>query len=176
MAGGNHAGGWFRWRCFPCVYLIASWIGDGLSHVSSCYWTMWPYLILAHFKFVLDHMLGPCYSSSQFSIGTHVVLRSSHGSLLHWTMCLFLLVHLAFPYSTTHHGAIHLRFVFWFGHVAWRLSSRCRIFISPCLMHWFIQVSHFYLIMWHIQVPSRAQQSFHQKNNSRSSLLHILTT
>ena len=29
VAGGSHAGGYFRWRCFPRVPAIAGCIGDG---------------------------------------------------------------------------------------------------------------------------------------------------
>ena len=31
VAGGSHAGGCFRWRCFPRVHVIAGCIGDGLG-------------------------------------------------------------------------------------------------------------------------------------------------
>ena len=44
------------------------------------------------------------------------------------------------------------------------------------VMHWFVHMSHFYFITWPIQVLPRAQQSIHHKSNSRSSLLHRLTT
>ena len=59
------------------------WFG----YVSPCCWTTWPSLVLARFRFLLDHVLGPCCFTCLFSIGTHVVLRLDHVSFLHWTMC-----------------------------------------------------------------------------------------
>jgi hypothetical protein len=72
---------------FPCVHDIAGSIEDRSGHVSPCYWTTWPSLVLPHFRFLLDHVSGPCYFSCQFSISTRVMLRLEQVSLLHWTMC-----------------------------------------------------------------------------------------
>ena len=77
-------------------------------YVSPCYWTTLPSLVLTRFRFLMDHMLGPC-STCQFSIGTWVVLRLGHVSLLHWTKChIFIGPHgvttipcVSFFYSTT---------------------------------------------------------------------------
>ena len=109
MAGGSHVGGCFRWRSFPCVHAIADSIGDGSGHVSPCYWTIWPSLVLARFRFLLDHVSGPCCSTCQFSIGTHVVLWLGHVSLLHRTIChifigprgVTIIPCVSFFYSTT---------------------------------------------------------------------------
>jgi len=59
------------------------WFG----YVSPSYCTTWPSLVLARFRFLRDHVSGPCCSTYQFSIGTRVVLRLGDVSLLHWTMC-----------------------------------------------------------------------------------------
>jgi hypothetical protein len=104
-----------------------------LGYVSPSYCTMWPSLVLARIRFLLDHVLGPYFSTCQFSIGTRVMLRLDHVSLLHWTMCVFLLVHVAISYSTTCHGAVHPRFIFLFGHVASWLPSTCQILIAHVL-------------------------------------------
>jgi hypothetical protein len=59
------------------------WFG----YVSPFYCTTWPSLVLARFRFLLDHMSVPYCFTCQFSIGTHVMLSLGHVSLLHWTMC-----------------------------------------------------------------------------------------
>ena len=118
---------------FQVVYSRLHW--RWFRFVSPYYWRAWPSLVLAHFRFLMDHVSGPCCSTCQFSIGTYV-------SCCGWVMChffirpcvVFLLVHVAVSYSTTCHGAVHPCFIFLFGHVAWRLPSTCQIFIShvPC--------------------------------------------
>ena len=59
------------------------WFG----YVSPCYWTTWSSLVLARFRFLMDHVSGPCCSTCQFSISTRAMLRLDHMSLLYWTMC-----------------------------------------------------------------------------------------
>jgi hypothetical protein len=95
LAGGSHAGGCFRWRCFPRIHAIAGCIGDGSGtchlliaqrgylwflHILGSYWTTCRDPVIPHVSFLLAHML---------------CLRLGHVSLLHWTKCLFLLVHVA---------------------------------------------------------------------------------
>ena len=73
------------------------WFG----YVSPCCWTTWPSLVLARFRFLLDHVLGPCCFTCLFSIGTHM-------SCCGWVTChffigpcvVFLLVHVAVLYLT----------------------------------------------------------------------------
>jgi hypothetical protein len=113
------------------------WFG----YVSPCYWITWPSLVLVCFRFLMDHVLGPCCSTYLFSIGTCVVLRLGHVSFFHWTMCCifigphgrFVFDHVSRCYSSTFH--------FWFGHVTWRLPSMCQIFINLCVVPWLFHVS-----------------------------------
>ena len=156
------------------------WFG----YVSPCYWTTWPSLVLARFRFLMDHVSDPCCSTCLFSIGTRVILRLGHVSFLHWTMCRIFI-------------GPHGRFVF--DHVSWCCPSMfcfliwshglttsfhvsdfyqptCYAIAISRVEHWFIHVLHFYLITWPALVLPCAQQSIHHKSYSRSSLLHRLTT
>ena len=109
----------FHWR----------WFG----YVSPCYWTTWSSLVLAHFKFLMDHVSDP--------VVPHVSFLLVHVSWCGWITChffigpcgIFLLVHVVVSYSTMHHGTIHPRFAFLFGHVAWWHPSTCWISNSPCV-------------------------------------------
>ena len=112
-----------RWRLLPLEMLSTCtcysqlhwrWFG----YVSPCYWTMWPSLVLACFRFLMDHVSGP--------IVPHVSFLLAHVSCCGWVMChffigpcvIFLLVHVAVSYSIMCHGvSIHVSF-FLFGHVA----------------------------------------------------------
>ena len=85
-------------------------------YVSPSYCTMWLSLVLARIRFLLDHVLGSYYSTCQFSIGTHVVLRLSYVSLLYWTMCRIF---------------IGSRGFFLFDHASRCCPSTFRIFIQP---------------------------------------------
>jgi hypothetical protein len=95
-------------------------------YMSPCYWTMWPYLVLAHFRFLMDHVSGPCCFTCQFSIGTHVVLRLGHVSLLHWTKCrIFIgprgvttIPRVSFFYLTTCLNVVRPRVSILLGHVS----------------------------------------------------------
>ena len=116
------AGGQPHWRLLPLEMLSTCtcysrlhwrWFG----YVSPCYWTMWLSLVLARFRFLLDHVLGPCCSTCHFSIGTCVVLWLGHVSLLHWTMCRIF---------------IGPRVHFLFDHVSLCYLSMCHILICPC--------------------------------------------
>ena len=80
------------WRLLPLEMLFIRtcysrlhwrWFG----YVSSCYWTTWPSLVLARFRFLMDHVSGPCCSTCQFFIGTRVVLWLGHVSFLRGIMC-----------------------------------------------------------------------------------------
>jgi hypothetical protein len=89
-----------------------SWFG----YVSPSYCITWPSLVLAHFRFLLDHVSCSCCSTCQFSMDTRVVLRLDHVSLLHWTMW---------------HIFIGLRCCFLFDHASRHCPSMFRIFIRP---------------------------------------------
>jgi hypothetical protein len=91
VAGGSHAGGCFRWRCFSTCTYYSRLHWRWFEYVSPSYCTASPSLVLARFRFLLDHVLAPCCSTCQFSIGIRVVLRMGHVSLLHWTMCLIFI-------------------------------------------------------------------------------------
>jgi hypothetical protein len=108
VARASHAGGCFCWRCFPRVHAIAGCIGDG-SGMCHLLTAQRGHLWFLHVSGSYYHMLRPCCSTNQFSIGTCVVLRLGHVSLLHWTMChIFIgprgmttIPRMSFFYSTT---------------------------------------------------------------------------
>ena len=50
--------------------------------------------------------------------------------------------------------------------------TTCHVLALTRVIHWFVHMSNFYLTTWHVLVLPRAQQSLHDKNNSRSTLLH----
>ena len=125
--------GQLRWRvlslemfstctCYNQFYW--RWFG----YVSPSYCTTWPSLVLACFRFLLDHVSIPCYSTCQFSIGTRVVLPLDHVSLLHRTTCRII---------------IGPRVRFFFDHVSRCCPSTCRIFIRPHGLTIFFHVSDF---------------------------------
>ena len=88
------------------------WFG----YVPPSYCTTWPSLVLARFRFLLDHMSFPYCSTGQFSTSTRVVLSLDHLSLLHWTTCcIFIGPHLCFL----------------FDHASLCCPSTCHIFIHP---------------------------------------------
>jgi hypothetical protein len=167
----------------PCIHAIASCIGDGSG---TCH------LLIAqcgHLWFL--HVSGSYRTTYRVPVVPYVSFLFVHVSCYSWITChffngpciVFLLVHVAVSYSTTSHGADRPHFVFLFDNVAWRLPSTCRILIATCrvlaishVMHWFVHVSYFYLIIWPVLVLPRGVQSIHHRSNSRSSLLHRLTT
>jgi len=103
---------WLHWR----------WFG----YMSPSYCTTWSSLVLACFRFLLDHVLGPCCSTYQFSSGAHVVLQFDHVSLLHWTMCCIFISprdvttipRVSFFYSTTCLDAVCPRVSILLGHMS----------------------------------------------------------
>ena len=146
------ARGYPRWRLLPLEMLSMCtcysqlhqrWFG----YVSPCYWTTRPSLVLAHFRFLMDHMSGPYCSTCLFSIGTRVMLRLGHVSFLHWTMCRILLVHVAISYSTMCHDAVHPCFIFY--------SSTWLDDILPCVGFLIAHVSCSGYFTCHALVPPR---------------------
>jgi len=96
--------------CYSWLHWI--WFG----YVSPSYCTTWPSLVLACIRFFLDHVSGHSCSICQFSIGTRVMLRLVHVSLLHWTM---------FRIFSGPRGC------FLFDHVSRHCPSTFRFFIRP---------------------------------------------
>ena len=128
------AGGHPRWRflllemlsvCTCYSRLHWRWFG----YVSPYYWTTWQSLVLAHFRFLMDHVLGPCCSTCLFSIGTCVVLWLGHVSFIHWTMC---------------HIFIGPRGRFLFNHVSRCCPSTFHFLIRPCGLTTSFHVLDFY--------------------------------
>jgi len=158
-----------HWRLLPLEMLSMCtcysrlywrWFG----YVSPSYWTTWPSLVLAHFRFLLDHVSGSYCSTCQFSIGTRVMLWLGHMSLLHWTKCrIFIgpcgmttIPHVTFFYSTTCLNSIrpHVSILlghmsrpelpmclFWFDHMVGRICTTYFVCISPCALSWLLHVS-----------------------------------
>jgi hypothetical protein len=127
--------------------------------VSPCYWITWPSLVLAHFRFLTDHVSGPCCSTCQISIGTRVVLQLGHVSLLHWTKChIFIdprgvttMPHVSFFYLTTCLDVVRPRVSILLGHVShpelptyhmvgW-ICTTYFICIGPRALSWLLHVS-----------------------------------
>jgi hypothetical protein len=110
----------------PRVDAIAGYIGDALGHVSPSYWTTWPCLVLACFRSLLDHVSCPSCSTCQVFIGTRVVLRLEHMSLLNWTMCHIFIG----PCGNN----IPRVLFFLLGHVSRCCTSSCQFFSGPHVM------------------------------------------
>ena len=88
---------WYAWQGQSCrrmlplemlsrVDAIAGYIGDGSGHVSPSYSTTWPSLVLAHFRFLLDHVLSMLFHLLGFYWHTCRIAVVAV-SLLHWIMC-----------------------------------------------------------------------------------------
>ena len=127
---------------------------------SSC--TMWSSLVLARFRFLLDHVLVPCCSTCQFFTGTCVVLLLDHVSLLHWTTCHIIIgprVHFLFDHASRCCPSMcHILYV----HVAWWFPSTCQIFNSPRVVPWPIHVSCTGWSTCHIFIWSRGLSWFYR--------------
>jgi hypothetical protein len=104
------------------------WFG----YVSPSYYTTWSYLVLARTYLVLTrprvgsllfHMIVFYWHTCHVTVGSCVTSSLDHVSYFYFSTW-------SFSYSTTSHGADRTRFVFLFGHVAWRLASTCRILIA----------------------------------------------
>ena len=128
------------------------WFG----YVSPSYCTMWPSLVLARFRFIMDHMSGPYCSTCLFSIGTRVVLRLGHVSFLHWTMSYFywpmwpfcirpcvtvLSVHVSFFYSATWLDDFLPHVGFLLAHVSCHGYFTCHALVHPCVTFLFDHVA-----------------------------------
>jgi hypothetical protein len=116
------AGGLPRWWVLPLKMLSTCTCYSQLHwrwfrYVSPSYCTTWPSLVLAHFRFLLDHVSCSYCSTCQVFMGTHVVLRLDHVSLLHWTMW---------------RNFIGPRGRFLFDHASRKCLSMFCLFIWPC--------------------------------------------
>ena len=139
-------GGQPRWwvlsleMLFTCTcYSQLHWRWFG--YVSPYYCTTWPSLVLTRFRFLLDHMSGPCCSTCKFSIGTCIVLRLGLVSLLHWTKCRIL-------YWSTWRDHNTPRVFLLLDHVSRCCTSMCQYFIRPCVTPWATHVSFSDLTTW----------------------------
>ena len=147
-----------RWRVLSLEMLSTctcysrlhwTWFG----YVSPSYCITWPSLVLARFRFLLDHVWGPCCSTCQFSIGTCVVLWLGHVSLLHWTMChIFIgprgvttIPCMSFFYSTMCIDDVRLHVCILFGHVSRPELPTCLFLIRP---HGMMDLYHIFSLYW----------------------------
>ena len=113
----------------------------------------WPSLVLAHFRFLLDHVWGPCCSTCQFSIGTRVVLRLGHVSLLHWTTCCIFIGPcgmttipcVSFFYSTMCLDTVRPRVDILLGHMSRPKLPMCLFLIRP---HGRTDLYHVFYLYW----------------------------
>ena len=91
------------------------WFG----YVSPCYWTTWSSLVLARFRFLMDHMSGPLlfhmsvfyWHTYHVAFGSHVISSLYHVSYFYWSTWSFLIR----PRVTV--LSVHVLF-FLFGHIA----------------------------------------------------------
>ena len=119
------------------------WFG----YVSPSYCTTWPSLVLAHFRFLLDHVFFLCCSTCQFSNSTRVMLPLDHMSLCYWTtccifywyMCPFLIwpritmmsVHVSYFYTSTWLDDFFSRVGFLIAHMSCPGQFTCHALIGP---------------------------------------------
>ena len=86
------------WRFLPLEILSTCTCYSRLHwrwfwYVSPCYWTMWPSLVLAHFRFLMDHMLGPLlfhmsvfnWHTCRVAVGSRVISSLDHVSYFYWS-------------------------------------------------------------------------------------------
>jgi hypothetical protein len=200
-----------RWRVLPlemfstcACYSRLHW--RWFRYVSSSYYTTWPSLVLTRFRFLLDHMSGPCCFTCQFSIDTRVVLWLGHMSLLHWTKCrIFIgprgmttIPCMSFFYSTTYLDAVCPRVSILLGHVSCLELPTCLFLIRPhgrmdlyhvfCL-YWLMcpvvavtRVIHWFVyvsdsyLMCMCRIYHVHTNYYIRENDFRSTLLHKMTT
>jgi hypothetical protein len=147
-----------RWLLLPLEMLSTCTCYSRLhwkwfEYVSPCYWTTWSYLVLARFRFLMKHVLGPYCSICQFSIGTRVVLRLGHVSFLHWTMCrIFIGPHGRFLFdhvsryvlvfdSATWLNDFLPRVRFLLAHMSCHGYFTCHALVRPCVVFLFDHVA-----------------------------------
>ena len=98
VAGGSHAGGCFRWRCFPRVHAIAGCIGDDSGTVTfllhnvaisgSCTFQV---LTGPRVGSLLFHMSVFYWHTCRVAVGSCVTSSLDHMSYFYWSTCPFLI-------------------------------------------------------------------------------------
>ena len=126
VAGGSHAGGCFRWRCFSREYAIASCIGDGSG--------MCHLLIARHGHLWFLHVSGSYWTTCWDPVVPHVSFLLAHVSCCGWVTCHFFI------------GPI---VVFLLVHVAWPQYPACLSFTRPRVLMLYVRVLVFYWATCH---------------------------
>ena len=127
-------------------------------YMSPSYCTTWPSLVLARFRFLLDHVWDPCCSICQFSTSTRVVLQLDHVSLLHWTSCrifiglcihffillrvMMLSVHVLYFYTSTWLDNFLPRVRILIAHVSYSGQFMCHALVGPRVAFLFDHVAY----------------------------------
>jgi hypothetical protein len=159
-------------------------------------------LILAYFRFLLDHMSCPlvmfllahvsccCWSTCHFLIGLCTVYLLVHVVWPQYPTCLFLLDHVSqcctsvCQFLVDHVSCPNLPTCLFFIRPRDRMDlyhildldwPTCRVLALTRIIHLFARVSNFYLTAWSVLDLPCAQQLLHQKNNSKLTLLHKMT-
>jgi hypothetical protein len=167
-----------------CQLLLGQYGPLLFLHISGSYWIT----CRVHLScFLLAHVSCWRWSTCHFLIGLCTVYLLVHVVWPQYPTCLF--------YLTTCHNVVHLCVSFLVDHVSCPNLSTCLFFIRPrdrmdlyhildldwptCrvlalthVIYLFARVSNFYLTAWSVLDLPRAQQLLHQKNNSKSTLLH----
>jgi hypothetical protein len=183
MAGGIHAGGFFHWTCFPRVPAIADCIGHGSS---TCH------LVIGHMAIsgscTFQVLNGPCVEPLLFHmsifywhtcrvvVGPCVISSLDHVSYFFGPRGYFVFDHMSRCYpsmfrffdSATWLDGFLSRVRFLLAHVSCQGYFTCHALVHPRVIFLFDHVA--------CPVSPRAKQSIYHKSNSRSSLLHRLTT
>ena len=183
VAGGCHAGGRFRWSCFPCVHAIAHvymlqpvalemvWVCvifllHNMAIFDSC---MFQILIGPRVRSLLFHMLVLYWHTCHVAARSRVTSSLDHVLYFYWSIWLFLIrpritalfVHVLHFYSATWLDDILPRGIFLIAHVLCSGYFMCHALVPPRVA---------------VLVLSRGVQSIRHRSNLRSSLLHRLTT
>ena len=123
------SGGLPRWWVLPLEMLSMctcySWLHwRWFGYVSPSYCTMWTPLVLAHFRFLLDHMSGPYSPTCQFFYWHtgHVAVGPCVTSSLDQVSCF---------YSSTWRDHNTPRVFLLLDHVSRCCMSACQYFIGP---------------------------------------------
>ena len=161
---GSHAGGCFRWRCFPRVHAIAGCIGGSSGtchlliaqrdhlwflHVSGSYWTTCRDHVVPHVSFLLAYVSCCCWIKCHFFIGPSVVFLLVHVAWPQYPACLsftrprvsMLYIHVSVFYWATCRALSSPHFFVSFDHVVRWICTTYFICISPRALSWLLHVS-----------------------------------
>ena len=141
--------------CYTC-YSRLHW--RWFRYMSPCYWTTWPSLVLAHFRFLMDYVSSPLlfhmfvfyWHTCRVAVGSRVIFSLDHVSYFYWSTWLFLIrprvtvlsVHVSFFDSTTWLDDFLPHVGFLLAHVLCHGYFTCHALVRPCVKILFDHVAY----------------------------------